>query len=624
MKKIVLFLFLICSDYLFAFQSTLTTSIYADEVGVQNNQTSTNFPTIVRRVRFINQLDTCSDVEIALAAANAIFSSKMAAEGIDLVTIEAVVEMGSDPLQFDIDELCKVSVVYSDTLIENSLYYYFNKYIYSEFPVLIPKTIQNQCGRNVGGPSITIQLNPTVDYYYGTSLDVPANKYDAVTVLLRALAIGCGIQSTLNPNTMQFGKSDGAQTYISVFDAHIYNDAKYTFSDVASGNISPACFLANKYIYAEGFSDMNGVDSMPVLLYNDWEIGIQGTNVTYNTLNAINPFIYSDEEYEDGFYDLLDPELPSGYAQRTVTQYTMSILRGIGWIKTIPVGPEASSLFDFYNSKLICSSNTLHPDYTYTVELSNNNYLDDIYCEIESMDSTYIIGTITNGNEFSYHSIPEDVQWRRDPTTKNIIGHFHGTTSILLEETYYEVEKMCDIEIPYKPNSIHYQKAESTTDGYISLHLSAFANGSSTYTINYTGVTTHDNYTFTTTTNALDTILEGIPGTQLYNMSIYGSNSEGNSDTCYLSFGFSAHPMLNMAVSVNGNILRYDLSYNGTVNLSELTINSVQITDQYGGSYTTPQVGSGEPINISSLTRGYYILTVIADGNTYSRMFMKR
>ena len=38
----------------------------------------------------------------------------------------------------------------------------------------------------------------------------------------------------------------------------------------------------------------------------------------------------------------------------------------------------------------------------------------------------------------------------------------------------------------------------------------------------------------------------------------------------------------------------------------------------------TPTAGSGDPINISSLNRGYYFITVIADGNTYSRMFIKR
>lgn len=32
----------------------------------------------------------------------------------------------------------------------------------------------------------------------------------------------------------------------------------------------------------------------------------------------------------------------------------------------------------------------------------------------------------------------------------------------------------------------------------------------------------------------------------------------------------------------------------------------------------------GEPIDISSLTRGTYILTVVADDTSYSRTFIKR
>lgn len=48
------------------------------------------------------------------------------------------------------------------------------------------------------------------------------------------------------------------------------------------------------------------------------------------------------------------------------------------------------------------------------------------------------------------------------------------------------------------------------------------------------------------------------------------------------------------------------------------------IRDQSRVLKMSPQAGSGEPINVSYLTRGYYILTVIADGNTYSRLFFKR
>ena len=98
----------------------------------------------------------------------------------------------------------------------------------------------------------------------------------------------------------------------------------------------------------------------------------------------------------------------------------------------------------------------------------------------------------------------------------------------------------------------------------------------------------------------------------------------GNSDSYNFTFGYSAQPPLNMAVYASGNILIYDLSSNGTVDISNVVITSVQVTDRFGNLVLTSNAQSGEFINISTLTRGYYILSVIADGHNYSRMFIKR
>ena len=55
-----------------------------------------------------------------------------------------------------------------------------------------------------------------------------------------------------------------------------------------------------------------------------------------------------------------------------------------------------------------------------------------------------------------------------------------------------------------------------------------------------------------------------------------------------------------------------------------MVINSVKITDTQGGIVMSPQAMSGESIDISGLARGTYVLTVIADGTSYSRTFIKR
>ena len=617
MKYFHLFFLILCSAYAFALHTTFTSSIYLNEVSSYSPLHDANMPATIRRVRFINRIDTCPQLEMALEAAECIFSNDMKTNGIDLVTIEAEVLIGNAS-DMDMDEVCRVIVKYTDTIAANVYYPIMNQYRYSDIPVLLPMTIYNQCKGFSQGPSMQIILNPELSYHFETS-EVPSDKIDAISVLLRALAIGCGIQSSLDPNSMQCGVSLNGQTYIHAFDYNIYNDSNRRYSDVVNGNIALTTFLGNRTLYVDDI----GVNGTPISLYNDWEVGVIGFNVTSKTMNTISPMNYTLEEVSDGFYDLLDPDWANGLEQRRITPYTMALLGAIGWKKDYPVGLD-NNFVNVYNSTLCCSSTILQPNQTYHVWLSPYSSLSNVFCKLHGKDSTYIIASDNNSGYFSYNSIPTNIQWKRNPVTKNIIGQLQAKASAYSNGVCVEMEKILDVEMPYKPNKPIVQKSEETANGFINLDLSAFANGSNTYTVTYTGVTYGDTHSFTITKDALDTILTNISGNQLYNLSIYGINNQGNSDSYNFTFGFSAHPVLNMTISVMGNILRYDLSNNGTIDISDVVINSVQITDPAGLVWLSPNAGSGDPINISSLSRGYYIITVVADGNTYSRMFIKR
>ena len=618
MKKIFLLVLLLCSLPSLAIHITLTNSIYTSDESVDTLPiVSGNIPTTIRRVRFINRTDSCSEMEIALATAEYIFSYGLDSNNIDLVPIEAEVSFGN-ALEFEQNEVCKVDVIYTDTLTDNILYHNFSQYVLSQYPVLIPMAMYNQCEGVTQGPCMSIKLNPNISYHFDTS-QTPEDKYDAITVLLRALAIGCGLHSTINPSTVQFGLYQNGYTYISALDYHIYNDSNYHYCDVLSNNISATDFLDGRIIFADGYSNSAGTESMPVVLFNDWVFGAYG-NVSSNTLNTIDPLWRAEEE---GF-DILDAFMTPGMCKREITPYTMALLRGIGWVKTLPTGPSEEA--QFYNSTLLCSSSVLLPDNSYEVELSNNyGYILDISCEIQGVDSSYTIGSFDSYDNFSYHTIPQNIQWKRNPISKNIIGQIHCTAENYIDGMILEAKKTCNVEFPYKPNRPIVQKSEITSDDFISLELKAFANGSSTYTVNYTGVTYGDTHNFTITANALDTILSNIPATQLYNISLYGTNNEGNSDSYNSTFGFSANPLLNMTVSIVGSSVIYDLSNNGTIDISDVVISSVTISDTSGNIWiSSPNSHSGDPINISSLNRGYYLLSVVADGHTYTRLFIKR
>lgn len=616
MKKIILFSMLMYSIFTYAFQTVLTTSIYASEdAGTNTVHNVTNIPTTTKRVRFINRITTNPEIEIALTTAEYIFSAAMESENIDLVPIEAEVMFG-DRLEFEELEVCKVLVLYTNSIPYHIYYHYINQYEYNDIPTLIPMTMYNQCIGSSNGLSMQIRLNPNISYHYNTT-SVPLEKYDAITVLLRALAIGCGIQSTIDPESVQFGIIKDGITYINAFDSHIYNDQQQTYSDVVLGYLNAETFLNGRKIYAKGFEHPHRLH--PVELFNDWETSSYGYNLTRRTLNTISPWNYTEEELNSNFYDILDVDLSHGIEQRTISTYTMALLRGLGWEKTVPVGNDI--LAEVTNSTLHCTSTILLPNQTYSVWLSRDLPLTNLVCKLYGPDSSYVIGSCNN-QSFSYQSIPNNIQWKRNPITKHIIGHFQCKTGIVTENGFIEQEKNCLIEIPYKPNRPIVHRSESTANGVLNLNLKAFANGSNTYTVTYTGVTYGDSYSFTCTANDLDTIINNIPANQLYNLSIYGTNNEGNSDSYNFTFGSSARPILNLTVAVRGTTLTYN--FNGIVDASEVVISSVRITNTQGIIVMTSDASIGEPIDISSLTRGNYTLTVVADGIEFSRLFIRR
>ena len=165
--------------------------------------------------------------------------------------------------------------------------------------------------------------------------------------------------------------------------------------------------------------------------------------------------------------------------------------------------------------------------------------------------------------------------------------------------------------------------SESAIDDIIYLHINAQSNGSTTIELTYTGITYSDVHTFSINSNAIDTTIN-VPGTQLYNMTIYGTNHVGNGPTYNFAFGMSVTPPLFLSTLVNGNSLTYDLSNHGNIDISDVVISSVYITDVMGNTIITSNAGNGEPIDISSFSRGNYVLCVVADGRLYTKLFYKR
>ena len=600
---------------LFALRTTISSSIYTDSAIVYQQSPQFNYAfSLAKRVNFINHIDTIPDFEIALSAAEHIFTEMMLENYVELVNITADISMG-DSNEFLPGEICKVDIVYTDTLVYNANYPHFQWSVGQYLPTLYPMAISNQSRGNNYGPAMYIKLRPDIEYHCDTTM-VPDDHYDAITLLLRALVMGCGLQSTFRPNngTLSFGIQIGQQKYINAFDSRIYNDVGRTYEEVALGFLNPNQFLNNHPVYIDTYTST-------IELTNDL---LLSNACTFKTLNTISPSNYTDDEINEGFYDLMEGAFEMGFAVREITPYTMSMLKQLGWMWDLAVGYDPYA--DLYDSQICCSSYILSPNVYYTLSTDYNNVnLGDIHCKLFSKDSTYEIGQMANyGPYFYYNSIPDNVQWKRNPYTHNIVGQFQGYVYVMENGNMISQEKMCDIEIPYRPNKPIVKKSETTDNsGIIHLNLKAFANGSETYTVKYKGVNSNDSVSFTVAANTLDTILL-VPDTQTYNMSIYGTNYMGNSDLYTFTFGSPALPYLTLVTFISGTTLYYDLSNLGVIDISNLTINYVQIADLNGLVWLTPNAGNMDPIDMSSLPRGYYLLTVIANGHTYTRQFYKR
>ena len=625
---------LLCLVPSWAFRTTITSTIYVNSVGPTPNNASIRYlPAQEGRVQFINHTtSSIPELAIAMEAASRIFTEEMEQTGIELIPIIAEVEIG-DVYDFEFDELCQVDVEYTDTLIPNPCYPAITSNNAAYLPTLYPKVLSNQARGFCNGKCMTIRMNPSLiaDLHCDTTL-CPSTMYDATTVLLRALVIGSGVQSSLryigDSLAMGLWCDDFESLCATSFDGRIFNNSGYHPEDVIMGDIPIEYFLENEEIYTLGeFITENTSTYNPIQLTNDWEYGNALLfPVTSNTLNTIDFFNYTDDEILDDFKDLLSVEIEPGRMMRSLTRYTKAILRHLGFKFDIAVGNNGNYYSNLYNSHLNCIDHILLANNNYNISMSHNNVaISNLHCEIFGADSTYTIGNISygmNGYTFTYDNIPDDVQWQRNPISKNIIGQFKAMASLLVDNHLLQHTKLLAIEIPYRPNRPIVQKSETTDVAGIHLDLSAFADGSNSYFVKYTGVTDHDVHTFNIAANNVDTTIV-MTANQLYNFMIYGTNATGNSDTCTFTAGFSCDPTLHMTTSVNGNTLRYDLSNNGYIDVSDVVITSVRITDRMGNLLLTSTAGSGEPIDISSLARGYYLLWVEANGHTYGARFGK-
>lgn len=271
----VCLLVVLSTTQLCAYTTTISSYVYPDQTGIPGTyQSSGTIPTHIKRVT-INNLTDIPDFQTAMDAASYIFSDAMSKMGIDLVNILAEVTL--ENFNINSDAICRVDIVYTDTIDDISDYHQFSPYCYEynnnyiyPYPVLVPKAMSDQTRRENHGVGMQIRLNSSIPFH-GDVTNCPEDKYDLITILLRALAMGCGIQSTFDASSLSLGIENGEDIYINAFDTQIFNENNVPLYRVIAGDLSLSSFLIGKHIYAEGCPNNSGSDTVIIELFNMWK-----------------------------------------------------------------------------------------------------------------------------------------------------------------------------------------------------------------------------------------------------------------------------------------------------------------------------------------------------------------
>jgi len=611
---------LLCLVPSWAFTTTVTSFIKVDTTAAVNSYSfQGNIPNAPRKIKFINHAEEMPELELAMDAASKIFTNAVTQLGImNMVDISADVSLAD--LGPDMSILCKVDIVYSDTIKNLSYYPKLNSLVTNPYWILVPMAMSNQTRGVNHAVGMYIKLRNNVSYHC-TVDSVSDDSYDAITLLLHALAMGCGIQSTFNDTTANVGIVDNGIHYINTYDAIIYNEDNNALSDIIDGTVSANQFFTGKSVWAQGMDETYLTKAMHLNNIREDSVTAPFSGIK---LHEIAIDVYTDDDYDNGLIDLLDPELSFKESIREVTPYTLDLLRGAGWMYDIPLG--GNPFAPLHSGTITCNSSILYPNNTYTVTTTGNGVAySNIVCELNSFDSTYVIANINpNTHAFSYSTLPNNVQWKRNSATKNIIGQIKGKASMLVDATYEEQTKSFEIEIPYRPNKPLVRRSETSDNNYVYLDFSAFANGSEIYTITYTGLTDLVPHSFNVSADVIDTILQ-LPATQYYDVAISGTNSNGTSDTFTFTAGTSIQPELYLNLFVSGNSLRYSVTSSNPNFPTSIEVGPITITTLMGIPVMYSNASQGDIIDISSLLRrSYYMFSTTINGEVYSKRFYKR
>ena len=279
----------------------------------------------------------------------------------------------------------------------------------SYYPVALAEKIAgDSLNGNLDG-DISLAVNNTINWYFGTDGNTPVTKYDLVTVVIHEICHGLGFFDSFDLNGSLGNYGIGSLPMI--YDTFIENSDGDKLTDTLKF-LNPSTNLGNQLtgnqLYFNGplltnFALSEKYSTLEAKLYvpSTWEPG--------SSISHLDEYATLPEN------SLMTPFIDPGEAIHDPGKYTMSILGDLGWINTRiihkPLGDTEDHLAQVLLSATIKSDTIYNHDKVGIVySLDKFITIDSLYLSSPNSDDTYNI-TIpipSYNSELQYYFFTED------------------------------------------------------------------------------------------------------------------------------------------------------------------------------------------------------------------------
>lgn len=196
---------------------------------------------------------------------------------------------------------------------------------FSAYPLPLAEKILGETINPENAPDIDIEINSSVNWYYGTDGNTPVYQYDLVTVILHEMFHGLGFFDSMNTSDDKSAGYYGFGPYPLIYDTFVENvDGRRLTDTLAFENFSPALYsaLTGNQLFFRG----------PLVSYH-----LSGGRVRLwapSTWDPGSSVAHLDENFTLPVNSLMTPFIDLGEAIHDPGQLIMSMLGDMGWINT--------------------------------------------------------------------------------------------------------------------------------------------------------------------------------------------------------------------------------------------------------------------------------------------------